>query len=203
MKEKKQHKQNVFWLAIIIVSGVVALSQLAKPNINEQNYKSSSLEETSQVAVETSTSETTPTPTTITTETTIDEETKEKERIEKIKNTISITNFTFYEPNSAGGVEVEIDFNSKIDKEIKYVYFYIYFFNRAEDLLVDNITGVAEFAVRSVGPFNQNDKGHGYWGHFYNYETYYSNIQAVEVHFTDGTLFTISGDDIQYINNWN
>lgn len=153
----------------------------------------------------TTTIETTPIETIVETQLipTVDEKEKEEKRIEEIKTSISINNFSFYEPNSAGGVEIEIDFKSLLNKEIKYVYFYTYFFNRAEDLLVDEISGNAKFITRCVGPFNKGDKGHGHWGYFYNYEVYYSKLSAVELHFNDGTLFTISGDDIQYIRNWN
>ena len=72
---------------------------------------------------------------------------KENEMIENIKNSIKVTRVWTAKPNSAGGVDLYINWKNLSDKVIKYVYFTVEPYNSVNDTVTCTIRRYSEFNV--------------------------------------------------------
>ena len=131
-------------------------------------------------------------------------ENKEAQKIRKIKNSISITSFT-YEMDTVGGCNIRIEGVNKSSKTIKYIYYNIVAFNAVDDILYSEISQEAVTRLKETGPIAPGSHfGNGrYWsGAFYNSNTEYFKLVSAEIQYTDGTKQKIGIDYVKYISNW-
>ena len=80
---------------------------------------------------------------------------KENEMIENIKNSIKVTRVWTAKPNSAGGVDLYINWKNLSDKVIKYVYFTVEPYNSVNDTVTCTIRRYSEFTAQDDGPFKK------------------------------------------------
>lgn len=90
--------------------------------------------------------------------------------IENAKNSIYVYGIDL-NMNSVGGIDTYITWKNVSDKEIKYIYFYVQYYNSVKDILKNEIGGAATTILSSTGPFPY-DKG--------NYSYYLSSGDSAE-----------------------
>src|SRR6056297_3222117 len=142
---------------------------------------------------------------------------KEKEinqKIEKAYNKglpILITEISSHRPNSAGGVDVTIDFINTVGlKPIKYAIFTVIPYNRVGDVVSSTIgrhksqklkiTGPIKYAAFSVDWLGQdvNGAGHGTWENvWYNHSISCIEIIRIKIIYMDGKTTDIAGKGIK------
>ena len=96
-------------------------------------------------------------------------------------------------PNSAGGVDVGIDFkNSDSTKTIKYAVFVVTAYNSVGDEAPCSINGNATRRLKFTGPLAPGQySGGNYWQTaWYNYSINTVSLKAVEIEYMDGSKET-------------
>ena len=150
-------------------------------------------------------------------------------QINDAKNSIKITTLKVSEPNSAGGVDVFIDFYNRSNKTIKYVYYNVQAYNAVDDPVSCEITRDSTSMLKFTGPvasgaYSNNqaeyDEAINNWNNrssdddwlvptelqntfwecvWYNYSIKYCKILSVEIVFMDNSKMYISEEYIPYI----
>ncbi len=72
-------------------------------------------------------------------------------------NILAIIGGGSYAPNSAGGVDVSIEFKNLSDKTIKYITFKVVPYNAVDDVVECEIRGISERLLKATGPIAAND----------------------------------------------
>ena len=131
-------------------------------------------------------------------------EERRKAREQELKNTIRVKRVWTSNPDSAGGVELYINFTNMSDKTIKYVTFGIKLYNAVDDVVQckydKTITGV--YYCRDTGPYEKGEGLSGtswHWGDFYNWDIDHAELVSVEIEYMDGTEIEIDGDDVELV----
>lgn len=131
-------------------------------------------------------------------------EERRKAREQELKNTIRVKRVWTSNPDSAGGVELYINFTNMSDKTIKYVRFGVQLYNAVDDVVEckynDALFGV--YYCRDTGPYEKGEGLSGtswYWGDFYNWDIDHAELVSVEIEYMDGTEIEIDGDDIELV----
>lgn len=116
-----------------------------------------------------------------------------------------------YDINSVGGVDVEIVWENRSEKVVKYIYFTVTPINAVGDAVECRITRESKKILKSTGPFEQFEGGYIYlsitgeiWGDiwenvWYNGTVDHIQINSVEIEYMDGTSTTISGKDLNSV----
>ena len=125
-------------------------------------------------------------------------------REQRLKDTIRVRRVWTSNPDSAGGVELYINFTNMSDKTIKYVRFGVKLYNAVGDVVeckYDNaLFGV--YYCKDTGPYEKGEGLSGtswHWGDFYNWDIDHAELVSVEIEYMDGTETEIDGDDIDII----
>ena len=123
---------------------------------------------------------------------------------QRLKDTIRVRRVWTSNPDSAGGVELYINFTNMSDKTIKYVTFGVKLYNAVGDVVeckYDNaLFGV--YYCKDTGPYEKGEGLSGtswHWGDFYNWDIDHAELVSVEIEYMDGTETEIDGDDIGII----
>ena len=128
---------------------------------------------------------------------TITKETIDKVKCEKVS--ILLTKTTLNYPNSAGGVDVSIDYINLSDKAIKYAVFCVEPYNRVNDIQKCEITQESMSRLQSVGSVNPNGSSSCFWGNvWWNYSIVNWRLCAIEIEYMDGTKKIINRDLEKY-----
>ena len=120
---------------------------------------------------------------------------------ERVREIIRVTSVRPSKPNSAGGVDLYVDWVNNSDKTIKYIVFVVEPYNAVGDIVKCDIRGESTFRGKETGPY---DKGQGskkgtYWEcPWYNYSITRVELNQIEIEYMDSTKATITGDDVIY-----
>jgi hypothetical protein len=111
-------------------------------------------------------------------------------------------------PNSAGGVDVRIDFVNTSSKTFKYVLFTAIPYNKVGDVVQSAVGGKTSASLETVGPYNPGQKNYepdpwlgGRYSHWPN--VWYNNtiscieITKVELTYMDGSTVSFDGPSIK------
>lgn len=128
---------------------------------------------------------------------------KEKQKIEEIKSSIKILKIWTASPNSAGGVDLYINWENISDKVIKYAYFTVVPFNSVNDIVNCTIRHYSSYTAQDDGPYSkgQGTKGTGYYWEnaWYNYSIKGAKLENVRIMYMDGSILDIPEKYIDYI----
>ena len=119
---------------------------------------------------------------------------------DKIKSIIRVKRVYIFDKNSAGKVDVAIDWVNNSDKIIKYATFTVVPFNAVGDKVLDHGKYESEKRLKDTGPIPKG-KGNGkntYWDGWYNYSITEIRLIKIEIEYMDGTTTEIKGPDIKY-----
>lgn len=120
-------------------------------------------------------------------------------RFKELWNSIKVLEFK-HNVNSAGGVDVDIQFSNISQKTIKYVTFKIGVFNRVFDRINCTITHKNYFEVLYTGPLNKGATDKKHWDpSYYNKDTYKAFITGVNIEYMDGAKLDVKGDELMLI----
>jgi len=124
--------------------------------------------------------------------------------ISDLNSPIIIQSLSTSEPNSAGGVSINIDFWNVSGKTIKYVYFDVIPYNRVGDLTTSEITGKSLVCIR-VTDFIKPFKSYGASGDcvWYNNSIASFKIESIRIVYTDNSEKSLSSNQIDKILNIN
>lgn len=130
-------------------------------------------------------------------------EEKERKKVEEIKSAIKIIKIWTDRPNSAGGVDLYINWENLSDKTIKYVYFTVSPYNSVNDTVRCTIRNYSSFTAQDDGPYSkgQGMKGTRYcWENaWYNYSIKGAKLENVRILYMDGTSVDIPEKYTNYI----
>lgn len=103
-------------------------------------------------------------------------------------------------PNSAGGIDISIDYWNLSEKTIKYIYFTVEPYNRVGDPTISEINRKS-LAVVSVTDFlEQNQYQHATWSNvWYNNTIEYFKIKNIEIIYKDNSKSIIKENEIPSI----
>ncbi len=137
-------------------------------------------------------------------QTTKENEEKEKQEIDNIKSSIKVTKIWTASPNSAGGVDLYINWKNVSNKIIKYAYFTVIPYNSVNDIVSCTIRHYSEFTAQADnGPYSQGQGTSGtgyYWENaWYNYSIKSVKLKSVRIMYMDGTILDIPEKYIDYI----
>lgn len=100
-----------------------------------------------------------------------------------------------FDINSVGGVEVDIEFKNRSNKQIAYVYFTLKFYDRMGNAAYCEIQHTHTQRLQYTGPINAGSRKTGYWDPLiYNFSTAAVKPLTIEIEYTDGTKITITSD---------
>ena len=130
-------------------------------------------------------------------------EEKEKQKVEEIKSSIKVTKIWTSSPNSAGGVDLYINWKNVSNKVIKYAYFTVVPYNSVNDIVNCTIRHYSSFTAQDEGPYSkgQGTSGTGYYWEnaWYNYSIKSVKLESVSIMYMDGTSLDIPEKYIDYI----
>ena len=128
---------------------------------------------------------------------------KEKKQIEEIKASVKVTKIWASTPNSAGGVDLYINWKNLSNKIIKYAYFTVVPYNSVNDIVNCTIRRYSKFTAQDEGPYSkgQGTQGTGYYWEnaWYNYSIKSVKLESVRIEYMDGTSLDIPEKYINYI----
>ena len=112
---------------------------------------------------------------------------------------ILIGEFGTTEPNSAGGVDVEIEFFNSSEKTINYISFWLTPYNKVGDVVTDRLRRGSTRGIRFTGPiesgksntyieFAKIPESNNVWKNiWYNNSIHCATIHKIKVEYNDGT----------------
>jgi len=110
-----------------------------------------------------------------------------------------ITRISASSPNSAGGIDVDVDAVNVSDRTIKYIRYTVELYNAVGDVVADEITGSSTRRLLDTGPYRPGDSAA--WGSwptvFYNYAGRCVIVLSMSVTFADDSTVTIQGADLE------
>ena len=122
--------------------------------------------------------------------------------ITEAQNSVKITKLAVSTPNSAGGVDVYLNFYNNSDKTIKYANFRVEAYNAVDDPVSCEIRGNSVAGLKYTGPvygYTYSDTDI-YWDCiWYNSTIKYCKLVEATIDYMDGTSVTIDEDYIGYL----
>lgn len=119
-------------------------------------------------------------------------ENEEKNRVEAYRDSIQIIKYYTSNPNSAGGVDLNIVWKNNTKKTIKYVRWTVSAINAVEDEVYSTIGYYnTPKTVKETGPIKPGQtSGYGtYWENvWYNHSIRKSKLRKCEIEFMDGNI---------------
>lgn len=117
----------------------------------------------------------------------------------KCASLISVSKVHASKPNSAGGVDVSIEWKNKSDKTIKYAYFTVLPYNAVDDVVRCKIRNYQACTVAVTGPIKPG-ASHGADGLWecvwYNSTITWARLGAIEIEYMDGTKEAFAGQEL-------
>ena len=111
----------------------------------------------------------------------------------KVQPIIEITRITTDEPNSAGGVNLNISWENLSKKTIKYIKFGVDPYNRVNDPVACEITGDVRKYCESVGPHDPGATESATWENvWYNNTIVRAKIEDITITWMNGTTKFLS-----------
>lgn len=110
---------------------------------------------------------------------------------EKLDSSIKVIKYYTEDPNSAGGVDVNIVWKNTSKKTVKYARFRLVPYNRVDDIVSCSIRDYNEKWVKAIGPIKPGQiTGYDtYWETlWYNHSIAYMKINSIEIEYMDGTI---------------
>lgn len=108
--------------------------------------------------------------------------------------TINISTVWIKGPNTAGGVDIWIQFTNLTSKTIKYIIFYVTAYNNVDDevyCVIRRRHGPAQ--LQMTGPFKYNETDYSKWeAVWYNNSIKYANIEKIKITYLDDTKRILS-----------
>ena len=129
----------------------------------------------------------------------------EKEREQELRDTIRVSRIWTSEPNFLGTVDLFINFTNTSDKTIKYITFYVKFYNAVGDVVeceVKTPTKSKSYLCGYVGPCEPGDglSGTSYgWGSYFNSTIDHPELVGMVIEYMDGTKTSIGSGDINIV----
>lgn len=123
-------------------------------------------------------------------------------KIENIQSVIQITSVDVSQTGH-GSFKLYMNFVNKSEKTIKYLEFYVSFYNAVGDI-VEPIGQGKQTGCQATGPFEQGEGISGnahYWGPFYESTAVRAEIKNAKIIYMDGSTLSIPSDLIQYAQN--
>lgn len=121
------------------------------------------------------------------------------EQREKCASLISVSKVSVDKPNSAGGVDLHIEWTNKADKTIKYITFTVLPYNAVDDVVKCEIRGLSAAGCQVTGPVKPGAS----YGSDYRWEcVWYNNtitwarLGAIEIEYMDGTKEAFAGQEL-------
>ena len=103
------------------------------------------------------------------------------------------------EPNSAGGIDLVVYWETISQREIKYIYLYATPYNRVGDIEASEIGGKTTVRCRMVGPYKNNDGGRAEFENvWYNNAISDTKIDKIEIEYMDGETIVYEGENWIY-----
>ena len=130
----------------------------------------------------------------------IEEAAKQSEQ-EKVHEAIRITSLYPSSPNSAGGVDLYINWVNNSDKTIKYVYFSVQAINAVGDPVKCEIRDYSIANCEDTGPYEKGEGNFGgrYWDcMWYNSTITKVKLTQIQIDYMDGTSVTFDNTQSQY-----
>ncbi|MGN1303782.1 MAG: hypothetical protein ACI4YB_01975 [Oscillospiraceae bacterium] len=146
---------------------------------------------------------------------------REKERKDKMRNTLRIYQSIVSEVDSAGGADIQISWENTSDKTINYITFTVEVYNGVGDLISCEITDKSSFGLKITGPVYSGggslkskvfeyklgkepvevDKFYGsIWENvLYNKTAKKIVIKNILIEYSDDSTVRISDDDLKYL----
>lgn len=124
-----------------------------------------------------------------------------KTKQDKLREIIRVKRVYIYDTDSAGRVDISIDFSNNSDKEIKYLDFEVIPLNAVGDAVKDHGMYDSEKRFRATGPFSKGEglKGGWHWQGWYNATIETLKLTQLDIEYMDGTKLTIDEEDIPHI----
>ncbi len=127
----------------------------------------------------------------------------------EVRNLIQIRSVYVDDINSAGGVDMEIQWKNTSNKTIKYIYFDAKPYNAVGDIVPCEIRGYKLFTGYCTGPFEPEYTSWWYYDGTYYGGSHWSNcwynnsvktisITEIRIIYTDNTKETIAGNFVDY-----
>lgn len=121
---------------------------------------------------------------------------KEIIRIKKVKTST---------PNSAGGVDLDINWVNMSDKIIKYITFTTYPINAVGDVVECTIRtqNMGQFRAQETGPISKgqgNKAGYVWENAWYNYSIVRAIVMQVDIEYMDGTAVMLGPLDVDEVS---
>lgn len=124
-----------------------------------------------------------------------------KSKQDKLREIIRVKRVYIFDTNSAGKVDISINFINNSEKIIKYVDFSVVPYNAVGDAVKDHGKYDSEKSFRATGPFERGQglKSGLYWDGWYNSTIVSLKLTKIEIEYMDGSKVEIPKEDIQYI----
>ena len=121
------------------------------------------------------------------------------------KKDVLIQELTTYHPNSAGGVDIGINFWNNTQKTIKYVYFDVVPYNRVGDRTVSEIGNKSLASLKITNFINPYQNYSSRWSNvWYNSEIGFCKILKIRIIYSDNSERIINNlDEIESLLNIN
>lgn len=118
---------------------------------------------------------------------------------------IIINHISTSSPNSAGGIDANINFINTSNKIFKYVLLEVTPFNRVGDVSPSEIGNKTTTILRAIGPFKPNQSSSGLLGNTYWENVWYNHtircieLNSIEILFTDGNKIVIEKENLEEV----
>lgn len=128
----------------------------------------------------------------------------EDKKIQQIKSSIKVTKVWTDTPNSAGGVDLYINWKNLSRNVVKYAYFTVVPYNSVNDMVTCTIRHYSRFTAQADnGPYKKGEGTMGtyyYWENaWYNYSIKKVELKEVKLIYMDGSSLDIPEEYIKYI----
>lgn len=127
-------------------------------------------------------------------------EAESKSKEEKLRDIIRIEKVRISSINSAGGVSLNIGFTNNSGKTIKYIDFSCSAINAVGDTVECTIRRLYQRTAQAVGPYEKGQGDDLFWDSvWYNSTAKSVKINKISIQYTDNSIETISGADVDLV----
>ena len=127
-----------------------------------------------------------------------------KQNLPKKNTDFIIQSVSTSRPNSAGGVDVNIEFWNTGKKTIKYVYFTVEPYNTVDDVTISEINGKSQALVQVSDYIGENKFYIATWENvWYNNSIAYAKIKHIKIIYKDNSEMNIGEKEIPNISGIN
>ena len=126
----------------------------------------------------------------------------EQSKQDKARAIIRVSRVSTDDPNSAGGVNFRVRWQNRTNKVVKYADFTVVPYNAVGDIVQCSIRHSSEYTGRVTGPI---DAGEWFGGNYYWQAAWYNNtivkakLRKIRLEYMDGSVETLTGDEIKYV----